>query len=216
MVESCALSVSGDEPRLQGCPGEDEKLVTVTGMRLGIDLDGVVADFTSGWVQKYNDEFDAELVPESLQTWNGMQEMTHFPDMQEFWAWASGHGGDSVFRHLETYDGATEALGRLTEEGHDVVILTTKPDWAVHDTFAWISDHRIPTKEVHILHRKWRVPCDVYLDDAPHQIHRIHIERPEAHMCRFVRPWNAPVAGVHDIAEWPHFVQLVTRLAASQ
>ena len=26
-------------------------------MRLGIDLDGVVADFSTGWVNRYNDEF---------------------------------------------------------------------------------------------------------------------------------------------------------------
>ncbi len=184
-------------------------------MRLGIDLDGVVADFTAGWIRRYNDEFGTELVPESVQTWNGMREMTHFPDMDAFWEWASGREGASVFRHLETYDGAVPALEGLAGDGHDVVILTTKPDWAVHDTFAWIADHRIPTREVHILYRKWRVPCDVYLDDAPHQIQRIHLERPEAHVCRFVRPWNDAVAGVHDVADWPQFVALIERLGTA-
>jgi 5'(3')-deoxyribonucleotidase len=182
-------------------------------MRLGIDLDGVVADFTAGWIRRYNDEFGADLVPESIQTWNGMEEMTHFPDMAAFWDWAAGQPGDSVFRHLETYHGATETLARLDADGHEVVILTTKPDWAVHDTFAWIADRAIPTREVHILYRKWRVPCDVYLDDAPHQIHRIHLERPEAHVCRFVRPWNLPVPGVHDVENWPDFEALVMKLA---
>ena len=30
-------------------------------MRLGIDLDGVVADFTAGWVARYNEEFNTDI-----------------------------------------------------------------------------------------------------------------------------------------------------------
>ncbi len=35
----------------------------VSRMRLGIDLDGVVADFNAGWMQMHADEFGTELVP---------------------------------------------------------------------------------------------------------------------------------------------------------
>ena len=181
-------------------------------MRLGIDLDGVVADFNAGWVSLYNDEFDSELAGDMVTSWGGMIDLTHFTDMNEFWRWAARGDGHSVFRHLDTYPGALEALERLASH-HEVVILTTKPDWAVHDTFAWIADHRLPTREVHILEDKWTVPCDVYLDDAPHQIRSIHANRPEAAMVRFVRAWNDPVAGVHDISGWDEFEALVARLA---
>jgi 5'(3')-deoxyribonucleotidase len=177
-------------------------------MRLGIDLDGVVADFNAGWIARYNEEFEASIPLDAVQMWDGLHELTHFTDMKAFWEWAKGHGKGSVFRHLETYQGAVESLGLLAAD-HDVVILTTKPDWAIHDTFAWIADHRIPTREVHMTWAKWRVPCDVYLDDAPHQITRIHRARPEAITCRFVRPWNEPVPGVHDVHDWDGFVALV-------
>ncbi len=100
----------------------------------------------------------------------------------------------------------------MQRAGHDIVVLTTKPDWAVHDTFAWIAEHRLPTREVHVLDDKWRVPCDVYLDDAPHQIELIHRARPEAVVCRFVRPWNRPVAGTRDVHDWGEFVSLVESL----
>lgn len=183
-------------------------------MRLGIDLDGVVSDFTSGWVDRYNDEFDAEVTHESAQVWGGLHRLTHFPDMGAFWDWASGHGKGSVFRHLETYDGSVEALGRLYQD-HEIVILTTKPEWAIHDTLAWLSEHRIPTREVHMLEDKWRVPCDVYLDDAQHQLAAIHRNRPEAAVCRFVRPWNNPAPGVHDIDGWDQFEAFVRRIAAT-
>ena len=101
----------------------------------------------------------------------------------------------------------------LQNAGHEVVILTTKPGWAVHDTFAWIADHRIPTREVHMIERKWRVPCVVYLDAAPHVLTGLHRNRPEAAVCRFVRPWNRPMPGVPDVAEWSDFTVLVGALA---
>ena len=174
-------------------------------MRLGIDLDGVVADFNSGWVARYNEDFGTELPVDAVKAWDGIPSFTHFRHMDEFWRWARDHGGHSLFRHLETYPGAVESLRRLRRRRHEVVILTSKPNWAVPDTFAWIADHRIPTREVHIRPDKWRVPCDVYLDDAPHVVRRIHEARPEAVTCRFVRPWNSPVPGTVDIPDWEAF-----------
>ncbi|MFQ5948378.1 MAG: hypothetical protein ACE5KX_05925, partial [Acidimicrobiia bacterium] len=157
--------------------------------------------------------FGEDLAPEAVQMWDGLHELTHFPDMGAFWQWAKGLGKGSVFRHLDPYDGAVRALRQLDGQGHDIVILTSKPDWAMADTFAWIAEHAVPTREVHLTEDKWRVACDVYLDDAPYQIERIHLARPEAATVRFVRPWNHPVAGVHDVRHWDQFVGLVTDLA---
>lgn len=177
--------------------------------RLGIDLDGVVADFNAGWITRYNEEFGADVPLDAVRAWDGLHQPTHFPDAAAFWRWAAGNADGSVFRHLDAYDGAVEALGRLDDVGHEIVILTTKPHWAVHDTFAWIAEHRIPTREIHVLAGKWRVPCDVYLDDSPHQIRDIHRARPEALVCRFVRPWNGPIPGVRDIETWTEFTGLI-------
>jgi 5'(3')-deoxyribonucleotidase len=183
-------------------------------VRLGIDLDGVVADFNTGWIRRYNQEFGTDIAFDAVVAWNGIPSLTHFRHMGEFWKWARDHGGHSLFRHLDTYPGAVETLSSLARR-HQVVILTTKPDWAVHDTFAWIADHRIPTREVHILEDKWEVPCDVYLDDAPHNLAALVAHRPEATVCRFVRPWNEPVAGAFDVETWEQFAQLVNRLSVT-
>ena len=184
-------------------------------LRLGIDLDGVVADFVAGWISRYNQQFQADLTPASVQTWDGLHTLTHFRNQEEFWKWASDHGGGSVFRHLETYDGATEALHELAMLGHEIVIITMKPDWAVHDTFAWIADHRVPTREVHITSAKWEVSCDIYLDDSPAQLASYVKERPGRLICRFVRAWNDPVEGARDVNGWPEFVGLVKTHAST-
>jgi 5'(3')-deoxyribonucleotidase len=178
-------------------------------VRLGIDLDGVVADFNTGWIRRYNADFGADVAFDAVVSWDGIPSLTHFRHMDEFWTWARDHDGHSLFRHLDPYPGAIETLARLNAD-HEVVVLTTKPRWAVHDTFAWIADHRLPTQEVHILFDKWRVDCDVYLDDSPNMVAELARRRPGSKVCRFVRPWNKPVEGAVDIHSWTDFETLVT------
>jgi 5'(3')-deoxyribonucleotidase len=186
------------------------------GLRLGIDLDGVVADFNRGWTSAYNLAFDATLAPEMVVSWNSPLALTHFTDMDAFWSWAQDHGGHSVFRYLEAYPGATETLRALNGEGHDIVIVTAKPDWAVHDTLEWLADHRVPMRQIHFTEDKHTVACDVYLDDAPHQVRELAEHRgATATVCRFVRAWNQPVAGAHDVHGWQEFHDLVRTLAPS-
>jgi 5'(3')-deoxyribonucleotidase len=179
-------------------------------VRLGIDLDGVVADFNAGWMERYNAEHGAELTPEMVVSWDGLHQLTHFPEMKDFWTWARNHEGPSVFRHLEPYQGAVETLQDLNRAGHDIVILTAKPDWAIHDTFEWLADNRVPTREVHCLEDKWRIECDVYLDDSPYVVPELVRHRPDAVVCRFVRPWNGPVNGAVDVISWDQFRTTVT------
>lgn len=180
------------------------------GLRLGIDLDGVVADFNRGWITAYNDSFGAGLATEMVDSWDSPLELTHFSDMVAFWAWARDHDGTSVFRYLQPYPGAIEMLRALNLDGHDIVVLTAKPDWAVHDTLEWISDHRIPTREIHFTEHKHRIECDIYLDDAPEQVQSLATHRAStATICRFVRPWNLATENAVDVHDWDEFHVLV-------
>ena len=181
-------------------------------MRLGIDLDGVVTNFVRGWMLRYNMDFGTKLAEDQVDHWDAARDLTHFDDLSDFWQWAgaSGHG-PTVFRNLEPYPGSLEALHDLAI-CHDIVILSMKPDWAAADTFAWIADHRIPTREIHLLTNKFLVPCDIYLDDSPMAINALVNKRSEAVVCRFVRPWNEPVDGAIDIRSWPEFAGLVDRI----
>ena len=183
-----------------------------TRRRLGIDLDGVVADFNAGWISRYNEHFGTELTPEHVDVWDAPTLLTHFTDMSEFWRWARTSGeGASIFRILQPYRGAVEALDRLAAS-HDIVIVTTKPRFAVHDTFEWLAEHRIPTTEVHIVDDKTTVECDVYLDDADHNLSALSASHPGATVCRYVRPWNAPHEGVVDVDGWSEFERIVSSM----
>ncbi len=179
-------------------------------MRLGIDLDGVVADFNEGWMRRYNEQHGTELTPDLVDHWNAMISLTHFEDVGEFWEWAREWPHPRLFRDLPVVKGAKDSLDRLSRD-HDIVIITTKPPWANHDTFAWIADNELPTSEVHITERKWLVDCDIYLDDGPHNLEALVVERPDRTICRFIQPWNDPVPGTVDVDSWETFETLVNQ-----
>lgn len=185
-------------------------------MRLGIDLDGVVANFTQGWMYFYNREFGTELVAEDSQRWHDLVDLTHFDEIDQFWDWSSDLDGRSVFWHLEPFPGAIEAVQSLAEAGHRIVIVTTKPHFAAQDTHEWIETHGIPTSEIHILEDKWLVDCDVYLDDGPYVLPGLVEHRPNSTVCRYVRPWNQPVPGAVDIHNFDEFRKVVDRLAVGK
>lgn len=179
-------------------------------MRLGIDLDGVTANFNAGWMRRYNEEHGTNLKPEMVQTWDAFVPLTRFESNAKFWEWARNKSGHGLFRDLPLFPGALESLIRLSRD-HEIVIITTKPRWATSETFAWIADNGIPTREVHITARKWKVDCDVYLDDGPHNLESLVVERSNRTVCRFVRPWNDPVSGAVDVDSWDTFEILVNR-----
>ena len=185
-------------------------------MRLGIDLDGVVANFTQGWMNFYNREFGTTLTFEDSRRWNDLVDLTHFNNIGEFWEWSSDLDGRSVFWHLEPFPGAVEAVRSLVDAGHQIVIVTTKPPFARDDTHEWVERHRIPAAELHIFegNDKWTVSCDVYLDDGPHVLPGLLLHRPEAIVCRYVRPWNWPLDGVVDVNDFVDFREVVDRLAS--
>ena len=185
-------------------------------LRIGVDLDGVVADFVSGWIQRYNAEFGARLRVGDATNWGAAAELTHFRSMGEFWRWArhAGPDGHSLFRDLPRYPGAVEGLRELLRLAH-VVVLTNKPQWAVADTLGWLSDLGLPLREVHITTDKATVDCRVYIEDSPQHLTELRRRRPHAVVCRWVRPWNHAVDGCLDVDSWAD-VHVVTRELAGR
>lgn len=185
-------------------------------LRLGIDMDGVVADFNGGWITRYNRDFGASLHPDQVVGWDELHALTSFGSMGEFWEWARDDGtGRSVFRDLAPLPGAVETLQELARD-HRIAIITARYDWAIRDTLAWLSDHGILAREVHFLAAKQQVTCDVYLDDSPYQLAALTQAHPSATVCRKVAAWNRPIPGATDVHSWAGFRDVVASVVADR
>jgi len=138
-------------------------------MRLGIDMDGVLADFDKGWVDRYNADFGADLHPKQNTYWDALVGITHFANDAEWWEWASSKHED-LFLGLEPLPGAVEGVQTLSAQGHDICIITSKPRWAAGHPSSWLREHDVPYDEIHVTSKKAFVVCDVYVDDALHNV----------------------------------------------
>ena len=147
-----------------------------------------------------------------VHQWDGLHRLTHFGSMDDFWAWAQGDGRDSSATALP-FPGAIEAIRRIARQ-HRVVIVSSKFDWAIPDSLAWLADARVPAREVHFLWDKTLAGCDVYLDDAPHQLEELITALPDATVCRMVHAWNRPLDGALDVNDWAEFRARVDEWAA--
>ena len=79
-------------------------------MRIGVDLDGVVANFTKGWTELYEKEFGKKILEEEITEWGLSKPLTHFQEEIDFWKWAKDIDGSSIFRNLELYENAVDVL----------------------------------------------------------------------------------------------------------
>ena len=169
--------------------------IKLSQMRIGVDLDGVVANFTKGWTKYYEEEFGKKILEDDIQSWGLSEPLTHFKEDLDFWKWAKDINGSSIFRNLEVYENSVETLNELSKSGHDIVIISSKPWWSIHDTLMWLGENKIPTKEIHFIEDKWTIDCEVYIDDAPYQLENYKENTVDKKIIRFVRSYNKPLDG---------------------
>lgn len=141
-------------------------------MRIGVDMDGVLADFDKGWIDRWNQDHGTEFEYKNCDHWDALTSLTNV-SYDEWWEWAQSKHED-LFLNLDPLPGAVEGVQRLKKAEHDIVIITAKPRWAAGHPSAWLIEHDVPYDEIHVTSNKEYVLVDVLIDDALHNIEGVY------------------------------------------
>lgn len=181
---------------------------------LGVDLDGVCADYTKGFRDFCAARLDVD--PETLpleRSWDFREWGFDQAKFEEMHSAAILEG--RILANLEIIDGAAESLWRLSDAGVWIRIVTHRlyVNWghsaAAGDTVAWLDNARIPYRDLCFLGTKRDVGADAYIDDGPHNIKALRAAGRAAIV--FEQPYNRDLAGPRA-ANWHEVEELVYEL----
>jgi 5'(3')-deoxyribonucleotidase len=149
---------------------------SVDGLILGVDLDGVCADFYSRM---------REIAAEWFET--PLEELTTTPSFElREWGVTDRKDYDSLhrfavtqrelFRSCPMIPGARRYLRLLSDEGVRIRIITHRlyidffHNAAVNQTIDWLDFNGIPYRDLCFMKDKEQVGADIYVDDSPDNI----------------------------------------------
>jgi 5'(3')-deoxyribonucleotidase len=149
---------------------------------LGVDLDGVVANFYAGllpiaaeWLGVPAASLPVE-VSYGLTEW-GLDAVGGYEDLHRFAVVQR-----ELFRKLEPIPGAAAALRRISQRGVRIRIITHRlfikyfHEQAVTQTTAWLEHHGIPYWDLCFMKDKAAVGADLYLEDSPENIQALRAD----------------------------------------
>jgi 5'(3')-deoxyribonucleotidase len=185
---------------------------------LGVDLDGVCADYTTAFRRIAAMERDVQL--ESLTTevsWDFAEwglDRASFLELHR-----TSVQDHRMFRNMPAIDGVSDALWRLSDAGVWIRIVTHRlvTNWGhaliVSDTVDWLDTHSIPYRDICFLGRKPEVEADAYVEDAPHNVEALRARGNTVIV--FDQPYNRNLDGLRA-STWAEVEAIVSELAAKK
>jgi 5'-nucleotidase len=182
--------------------------VTPAPFVLGLDLDGVCADYTDGFRRFVAADRGVSVaaLPDPVD-WDwprcgwGISSREEYLDLH---ARAVARG---LFRDLAPLPGVSAALWRLSDAGVRIRVITHRllvngsHAASAADTVAWLERHRIPYRDLCFVADKPQVGADLYVDDSPSNLAAFTAAGLPSLV--FDQPYNRHLTGprVHDWAE---------------
>lgn len=146
---------------------------------LGVDLDGVCADFyghmrviAAEWFERPINGLTKD-VSYGLREW-GIKTEDQYKSLHRFAVTER-----SLFRDVPMIPGARKYLRKLSDEGFHIRIITHRlfiqyfHAMAVQQTIEWLDHHGIPYLDLCFMKEKEQVGANIYIEDAPHNVKKL-------------------------------------------
>ena len=139
-------------------------------MIIKIDVDGVIRNINETMCKMYNDLFDENLTVEDMfdydveKVFNKVKEKLGITAVDYFF----DQSARSIFLNSNPYDGVREAIQKLRNAGHKVVVVT----WQFslenkYYTLLFFKKNKIPYDDICFTRDKWMIQGDWLIDDNP-------------------------------------------------
>lgn len=139
-------------------------------MIIKIDVDGVIRNINETMCKMYNDLFDENLTVEDMfdydveKVFNKVKEKLGITAVDYFF----DRSARSIFLNSNPYDGVREAIQKLRNAGHKVVVVT----WQFslqnkYYTLLFFKKNKIPYDDICFTRDKWMIQGDWLIDDNP-------------------------------------------------
>ena len=167
-------------------------------MKIGIDMDGVIARFTMRAIENCKKVFGLEVIYDEIRIpqfanmiWDQLtvEQQANYPTKGHLYNDLCPPG---FFEELEPFPGAIQAVKDLYSAGHKIIFLTKPLEWkySAPEKIAWLkyffSDIEYRVIMVSDMTCKHLVGVDVLVDDDP----RALIKLPPYHGICISQPWN--------------------------
>jgi 5'-nucleotidase len=179
---------------------------------LGVDLDGVCADYESAFRDAVVRQLGLEpgaLPPQTVMDAYSQWGLT-FEQFEQ--AHRRAVTEDRIFRHMQPLPGVSEALWELSDAGVWIRIITHRllfnwaHEYSAADTAYWLDANRIPYRDLCFIGDKPNVGADLYVDDSPTNI--VSLRRAGRRAIVFDQPYNQDLPGPRAVT-WADVVRLV-------
>ena len=134
-------------------------------MKLGFDIDGVIANFAQPLLQTIKKNYGLTLTEKDITSFS----LTHVLGITR--TEETQLITDILYKDLPIYPGARDTLETLSREGHNIYLLTGRYNHLRDITQTWLKTNGVPYDELHLLEmgKKYQVNIsglDVIVEDS--------------------------------------------------
>lgn len=158
-------------------------------MLIGIDMDAIVADLLSEWVNRYNLEYNDKMTVADVTCWNwhklakpecGTKLYSILHDI-------------NYLEEVKPLPGAIAAVNKLGQRGHEILMVSspTANKENFGERIEWCNTYLgLSHREVILTHHKELLQLDILIDDSPDNLKKFALKNPEGLTFTIDYPYN--------------------------
>ena len=174
-------------------------------MIIGLDMDGVMADFMGAVIEQYNHFTNENITLADIKTYSASK---YIKDPHR---WQRIIESPGFMRSLKPINGAIEGVETLHKAGHEIIFVSNASNCPTsgHEKREWLKyyfHHIWKIAPLVLTYYKYHVYCDVLVDDNVKNFKNL---RDNTKALLWNWSYNKDMQGFDRIYSWAHFLKWV-------